>query len=147
MIFAQEVIKKILFLVSEDREKQCGPCADPEETVKLDFECKLKLMQRVVDECLARLLVQNAYLAELKDAFCLLTKRYKNSDEPENLETLLQEIKNKLYISQMSLIEYSQKRRSQTKCLVKNLSFFCLVDILNRFFHVYNIKSIDLDNG
>ena len=140
------MIKKILYLVGEDRQKQPDEQPDPEETVKIDFESKLKLMQRVIGECLSRLLVQNAYLAELKELFRGLNGRCQVMDEEGgHLEAWLQAVKKRLYVAQMSVVEYAETRRVNSQCLVKNLSFYCLVDILNRFFMVYNIKSINFD--
>ena len=46
-------------------------------------------------------------------------------------------------MAQMSLVEFARARLAQGQCLVKSLSFYCLVDVLNRFFAAYNIKLID----
>jgi hypothetical protein len=136
----ESVVRKILDLMGEDRQKQPGACADPEETVKRDFECKLQLMQRLIDECLARLLLQNAYLAELKEVVGGVGRR---GADGEQLQAWLKEARKRLYVAQMSLVEFARARLAQGQCLVKSLSFYCLVDVLNRFFAAYNIKSID----
>ncbi len=133
----ESVVRKILDLMGDDRQKQPGACADPEETVKRDFECKLQLMQRLIDECLARLLLQNAYLAEVKEVVG------RRGADGEQLQAWLKKARKRLYAAQMSLVEFARARLAQDQSLVKNLSFYCLVDVLNRFFAAYNIKLID----
>jgi hypothetical protein len=36
----------------------------------------------------------------------------------------------RLYVAQMGVVEYEEGRRGQNVCLMKGLSFYCLVDMM-----------------
>jgi len=38
--------------------------------------------------------------------------------------------RNRLYVAQMGMVEYAEGRRGQSDCLMKGLSFYCLVDMM-----------------
>jgi hypothetical protein len=111
-----------------------------------DFDSKLNLIKRIVDECLHRLHIQSIYLDELNDFFMNLTEKclFSNdsSFEKSPLDIWMLDIKNKLYKSQSNVIEYARESLDK-KCLLKSLSFYSLIDILNRFSFIYNLKAIN----
>ena len=108
-----------------------------ENEIFTDFESKLVLMKRILNECLDRLLIQNNYLKNLSTILKNNESLVKNHKINEWLD-LNQE---KLFNLQLNLIEYARDKRQQQN-LIKNLSFYCLIDILDRFFYVYDIWSI-----
>ena len=82
---------------------------------KLDFVEKLQFMQRMIDECLDRLLFQSSYLAATWYARWELVMSWRRKG---------------LYVPQMGEVEYAEGRREQSECLMKGLSFYCLVDMM-----------------
>ena len=63
-------------------------------------------MQRMIDECLDRLLGHARW------------------------ELVMSWRRKELYVAQMGVVEYAEGRRGQSECLMKGLSFYCLVDMM-----------------
>jgi len=36
----------------------------------------------------------------------------------------------RLYVAQVDVVEYAEGRRGQSECMMKGLSFYCLVDMM-----------------
>lgn len=144
-----DIIKNIGYLIKEDNGELFKEKEGISKSINKsnDFECKLNLMQRIIDECLQRLVIQNSYLNELNDLFRSLDqKRFlmneTDEDVKKSLNMWIKDIKKSLYILQVNLIEFARSH-IMNQCLINNLSFYCLIDILNRFFLLYDIKSIN----